>query len=270
MSLKIAEQKLKEILILFHNLTKIRLVIYDEDFCKVMAYPEEKCFFCRQVRSVPDLREKCLASDKGALLLCREKKDLIFYNCHAGLLECVAPIKNDNRIIGYVMFGQITDQKDKCKLQETAGAICKRFHLSCDITDIKYKSQRQIMAAAKLLEICTDYILLKQLLEAEDNFILTKAKEYIESHLSEQIEIEDLCWFTKTSRTKLYEMFSKHCGMGIAAYIKNMRLEKACSLLKNSTWSIAEVSASVGFDDYNYFSRVFKHKYGMSPRNYRK
>lgn len=74
MSLKIDAQQLKDVLILFHNLTGIRLVIYDNAFQKIMAYPEEKCVFCSRVRSIPALRDKCLASDSGALAQCKEKK----------------------------------------------------------------------------------------------------------------------------------------------------------------------------------------------------
>ena len=270
MSLKIDTQKLKDVLILFHTLTGIRLVIYDDEFQKIMAYPEEKCAFCRQMRNTPELRIKCLNSDKNAFIQCNAKKDIVFYNCHAGLVECVAPIKSDSRIIGYVMFGQITDQKDKLKLQETVGALCKKYEIPCDISNIKYKSNRQILAASKLLEICTDYILLKEMLESNDNLIVKKVKEYIDVHLGERIEIEDLCRYTKTSRTKLYDTFSKSCGTGIASYIKAVRLEKARRLLKDMELSVTEISAGVGFDDYNYFSRVFKNKFGQSPRNYRK
>ena len=58
MSLKIDTQNLKDVLVLFHTLTGIRLVIYDDEFQKIMAYPEEKCAFCRQMRQTPELSEK--------------------------------------------------------------------------------------------------------------------------------------------------------------------------------------------------------------------
>ena len=270
MSLKIDTQNLKDVLVLFHTLTGIRLVIYDDEFQKIMAYPEEKCAFCRQMRQTPELSEKCLESDKAAFIRCKTEKDIVFYNCHAGLVECVAPIKNSRRIIGYVMFGQITDMKDKGKLKDSVGVLLNKYGLLCDISNIKYKSKRQILAASKLLEICTNYILMKDIVESDDSLIVKKVKEYIDVHLSEQIEILDLCKCSGISRTKLYDTFSKSCGFGIASYIKEVRLQKARGLLKETELSVAEVSACVGFDDYNYFSRVFKSKFGISPRNYRK
>lgn len=270
MSLKIDKQNLNDVLKLVHTLTGIRLVIYDSDFQKIMAYPEEKCFFCSQVRQIPALCKKCLASDRNALIRCEAKNDIVFYHCHAGLVECVAPIKNSRQIIGYVMFGQITDIKDENKLLETVGSLLKKYHLPVDISNIQYKNEQQILATAKLLEICTNYILIKEIVEIDDGLIMQKAKNYINAHLGEQIKVADLCKHTNIGRTKLYETFSKNGGDGVAAYIKEARLLKACQLLKNTEESISKISAAVGFNDYNYFSRVFKNRFGQSPRSYRK
>ncbi|MBD9009716.1 MAG: AraC family transcriptional regulator [Clostridiales bacterium] len=53
--------------------------------------------------------------------------------------------------------------------------------------------------------------------------------------------------------------------MGVAEYIRKKRLEYACSMLKSGELSVAEVSEKAGFSDYNYFSRLFKKHYGVSP-----
>ena len=103
------------------------------------------------------------------------------------------------------------------------------------------------------------------MIEEENEKVSIAAKAYIDEHLSEEINIYDLCEHVGTSRTKLYETFKKDCGIGIAAYIKEKRLATARRLLKNTDLSVADVSAKVGFYDYNYFSRVYKQKYGISP-----
>lgn len=53
--------------------------------------------------------------------------------------------------------------------------------------------------------------------------------------------------------------------MGVASYIKEKRLALAYDLLKTTELSVGEVSEKSGFYDYNYFSRVFKRRYGASP-----
>ena len=57
---------------------------------------------------------------------------------------------------------------------------------------------------------------------------------------------------------------------GIAEFIKNERIEKACNLLLQSDMTSAMIADSVGFSDPDYFLRVFKKVKGMSALNYRK
>ena len=70
-------------------------------------------------------------------------------------------------------------------------------------------------------------------------------------------------------RTRLYEIFKSELKMGVSKYILRRRLHRAKRLLKTTDMSISEIAHSVGFSDYNYFSRVYKKNYGKSPRYYR-
>ena len=79
------------------------------------------------------------------------------------------------------------------------------------------------------------------------------------------IKIGDVCEYADTCRTKLYNAFADDCGVGIAEYIRHERLKLAYSLLKSGEFTVAEVSEKSGFSDYNYFSRIFKRRYGISP-----
>ena len=57
-------------------------------------------------------------------------------------------------------------------------------------------------------------------------------------------------------------------GQSPIDYLTNYRISEACSLLKNSNLSIAEIAVSVGFFDQFYFSRVFKKVKGVPPSKY--
>ena len=78
-----------------------------------------------------------------------------------------------------------------------------------------------------------------------------------------------MCEELAVGRTRLYEIFKKEAGMGIAKYINRRRMHRAKKLLKTSEMTIPEIAEAVGFTDYNYFSRVYKKTYGKSPRYYR-
>ncbi|MDY6397958.1 MAG: helix-turn-helix transcriptional regulator [Treponema sp.] len=57
--------------------------------------------------------------------------------------------------------------------------------------------------------------------------------------------------------------------MNYVTYVSDARMEKARSLLKDNSLSIKEISAEVGFNDQNYFSRTFRNKFGMTPTEFR-
>ncbi len=265
MSLKLNVDELEKILELFYALSGIRIVVFDENYTEVIAYPKEKCKFCSVIGSAEHLSKECRRCDIEAFEKCKNLNGIYIYKCHAGLTEATIPLKDHNKIIGYMMFGQITDLKDKTSLEEFVDKINHSHNLKCTPKGIKYRSERQINAAAGLLEICTNYILLKEMIIPDDSRITRLAKEYVNENLSSEIKISDICEYADTSRTKMYEAFKSDCNMGVAEYIRKKRLEYACSMLKSGELSVAEVSEKAGFSDYNYFSRLFKKHYGVSP-----
>lgn len=105
---------LKELLLNFYTLTKIRIVIFDDSFHELASYPTRHSSYCRIIRSDSKAEEKCIACDQQACLYCKRNQQLYTYQCHAGLTETVVPIKAENIIIGYIMFGQLlqTDNRD--------------------------------------------------------------------------------------------------------------------------------------------------------------
>lgn len=263
--LSVNSEELREIMVAFFTLTGIRLVIFDAEFNEVTAYPQDMCAFCRAIRENVQLNKKCRESDEGAFKKCSEKKDVVIYKCHAGLHEAAMPIKNGERIIGYIMFGQITDIKDKSVFAELCEEIGAKYGVECSPSGIKYKNKSQIKAAAKLLEMCTNYIILKEMLALRSTRVTEAAKEYIAENIAGEISVDDICKYAYISRTKLYEAFRRDCGIGIAAYIKEERLKYARELLRTTQLSVGEIAEKAGFSDYNYFSRVFKKRFGVSP-----
>lgn len=275
MQMQLEKQKIEELIKAFNTLTGIRFVLFDSEFREIAFFPEEKCNFCRLMNSCEKTREKCRHSNRQAFLKCREAALPIVYKCHAGLIEAVIPLHNTESIIGYLMFGQITDSPDKSAIYKNSKlwqneCQLKPAVINSAISEIVCKSEEEIYSAAKIMEACTSYIIYKELMVPENSRLISSAKEFIENHLSEDIQVYRLCRELDTGRTKLYEVFRKELGMGISEYIMKRRMHKAKKLLKTTELSIAEISMQAGFSDYNYFSKVFKKIYGKSPRSYRK
>lgn len=97
-----------------------------------------------------------------------------------------------------------------------------------------------------------------------------KAKQYIEEHYSEStLSVEDLCSHLNVSATYFSTMFKKAVGMSFVSYLTQVRLEHAVDLLNNTEDKSYIIAEKVGYTEPNYFSYVFKKKYGISPSKYR-
>ncbi len=274
MNLRFDTEQIEMLMQSFYTLTGIRFVLFDTAFREVISYPKESCDFCKLMKSCPKTRRKCNYADRRSFGKCEQENTLVIYKCHAGLHEAVIPLHENERIIGYLMFGQITDTPDKTKLYENVDMLAARYGfdqtvLQATVDAVTCKSVEEINAAAKIMEACTSYIIYKELITPESNRIIEAAKAFIEAHLGENAEITVLCEQLGVGRTRLYELFKAETGMGIAAYIRRRRMHRAKKLLKTTEMSIDEIAEAVGFADYNYFSRVYKKTYGRSPKSYR-
>lgn len=270
LSLRLNVEEMEEMLKLFYDLSGIRIVVIDENFSEILAYPKEKCPFCREIHSKPKLSALCDSCDRKSFEECRKRRDLYIYQCHMGLVEATIPLRHYDQIIGYVMFGQITSIKDKKELAAFVEQVNQTYQTSCTVKGLKYRSEKQIGAAAKLLEICTEYILTKELAAPQNSDNVLRARQYILEHLGEELSVSEICRHAQVGRTELYRAFSQEYGMGIAAYIRKKRLAHAYELLRTTALPVAVISDQSGFSDYNYFSRVFKQEYGISPHKARR
>ena len=70
-------------------------------------------------------------------------------------------------------------------------------------------------------------------------------------------------------KTTAYRMFHDYVHMSVSQYLSHVRMNKARDLLKETGLSVKEISEKAGFNDYNYFCRVFRRENGMSATQYR-
>lgn len=92
---------------------------------------------------------------------------------------------------------------------------------------------------------------------------------YIEQSYHENITLTALAEQYHMDASYLSRIFSQKYGETIIAFLTRIRMEKAAELMKNQDKKLETISFLVGYDDYNYFSRVFRKKMGCSPREYR-
>lgn len=99
---------------------------------------------------------------------------------------------------------------------------------------------------------------------------VAKVKNYIDQHFCEDITRENLSEIVYLSSGYLAQSFKKETGRSLGSYVIEKRMEKARQLLQEGELSVSEVAVAVGYDNFTYFSRLFKTKVGKSPKEFRK
>ena len=93
---------------------------------------------------------------------------------------------------------------------------------------------------------------------------------YIKEHYSEDITLSTIAADLFQTPQYVARIFKNKYHMTIVTAITKMRMEKACELLKTGKRSVVQVAEMVGYEDENYFGRVFKKYTGQTPARYRR
>ncbi|MCM2676115.1 AraC family transcriptional regulator [Alkalicoccobacillus plakortidis] len=93
---------------------------------------------------------------------------------------------------------------------------------------------------------------------------------YIESHLDQKLELDELARRASISSAHLSRVFKKYLGIGLSEYITSKRMAKAKQQLLHSNENIETIAEACGFASMPHFYRTFKKHNEMTPTIYRK
>lgn len=119
-------------------------------------------------------------------------------------------------------------------------------------------------------EIIEKIVTVLETTEEDQNVYLGKILDYIQKHYTEELNLQNLAAEFNFSYSYLSAYFNQHACEGFSEYVNKIRIQKACEFLKESRYSIAQVSSVVGYSDHSYFCRVFKKITGKTPSAYRR
>ena len=95
------------------------------------------------------------------------------------------------------------------------------------------------------------------------------AKHYIDCNFREQLNLEKVAKHFRISPCHLSHLFRQENGITFIAYLTNLRMGEAERLLRDSHKSVSEVAHAVGYDNPNYFARIFQKRNGIPPSFFR-
>ena len=104
-----------------------------------------------------------------------------------------------------------------------------------------------------------------------DKMLLSKIKETVEQHIGEpDFNVATLADHMNMSRSTLMRKIKVITGKTPLQFIRDIKIESACQMLKNHTTSVSEVAHRLGYTDSDYFSKTFRESVGMSPSEWQR
>ena len=140
----------------------------------------------------------------------------------------------------------------------------------CSALRLKIGSVNHLDALLSLPnDICHKYCLLvKNYAYPEYSKTVRSVINYINLHLEENLTLSHLAEQLRKNPTSLSYAFSREVGMSITSFIHQVRINEAIRYFNTTALSVSEVAIIVGFQDFAYFSRLFRKQVGCSPREY--
>lgn len=103
-----------------------------------------------------------------------------------------------------------------------------------------------------------------------DNSIVFEVKKYIKQNLGKKITREELSVRVHLNESYLSRLFHQKTGMSLSEYILKERMKKAGELISETDEPIYEIANKLCYDNFSYFSKMFRKVYDITPAEYRK
>lgn len=136
------------------------------------------------------------------------------------------------------------------------------------IANARDQAEQMRCTREMLLEL-TEAVRLHRLHAGNYSAPVQKTLEYLGLNYSQALRLPTLARRAAISEAYLSRCFRKEVGMSISQYIAHLRCTQAAQMLRDGDFPIQEISQYVGYEDNNYFVKVFKKHYGMTPSDYR-
>ena len=105
--------------------------------------------------------------------------------------------------------------------------------------------------------------------ELRDTVKLKTLLTYVKEHYGEKQTVADAARLVGYSEAHFMRLFHQETGQTFVAFLNEYRLTAAAYFLRESSKPIGEIAAHCGFDNFSYFIRLFRRRFGVPPREYR-
>ncbi|SHN35055.1 response regulator transcription factor [Gracilibacillus kekensis] len=102
------------------------------------------------------------------------------------------------------------------------------------------------------------------------SMIVRKVQHYIEANISRDLSLKQIADQVYLHPVYLSRLYKEEKDEGISDYITRRKIERGAQMLKHTNLKIYHIADELGYQNANYFSKIFKEHFGMTPNAYRK
>ncbi len=106
--------------------------------------------------------------------------------------------------------------------------------------------------------------------ENADTRRLKTVLQYVTTHFAENLPVAEAAAVCQCSQSHFMRWFKKMTGQSFTEYLNDYRLNAAAEALRSTDETVLAVAERTGFRNLSYFNRVFKARFGLTPREYRR
>ncbi len=256
----------------FHALFGIRIAFFAPDGRELkVGNNAGNCRYCQSIRMCPGGAAACYDGDKKGRILAYQRKKLVVYTCHAGLIEVVKPIIQQGNLLGYAMIGQIRTNELPVVYWSARWNSRHEERLEDIFATQPLIAQSHLMQIIEMFSDLMDLLTSANMIDHSGIDVPSRLSGFIQQHIDEAIPLARASSEMHLSASRLSHLVKEHFGISYSALVRQLKMEQARFLLSHYQYmTIAEVAAALGFSDPQYFSRVFRQESEMSPTAYRK
>lgn len=260
---------------------KIHICIHDvsgilnaENLRLDISHRIHSCAFCDIAKETAQGYLKCVEHKERVNRIAAKKRTPFFGMCPYGIWEIAYPVKNEGKTICIIYLGNILENKGR---EDTAKKVLSTAKLTGCNTQLLLKELDNCQKGE-----CEDFIPVARMLadfiianvpkkyNDDEHWAVKGAKEYVNQYFDKPIQIGMISALFNLNSRYFGRIFKEQEGIEFSNYVNQIRICKAKDMLRKKHVTISETALLCGYDDFSYFSRVFKKICGVSPRQYKK
>lgn len=196
--------------------------------------------------------------------------------CPFGVEEYIYPVLQEGKAVVYLHAsgyrGRILLTKERLSVWEKrfGQAYAAEYEKLDPLPPDAVQIRAVLAPLGHMISLFYDKFVAGRVLTGRYDRIYAEIMDYIYKNYHTDFSVDDMAAALHYSASHLRAVFRQKSGYALSAFLADFRLSQAKQMLRTSEKPIADIGRLCGFPDAGHFAVLFRKKYGVSPRQYRR